>query len=315
MLKKELYSKRNKELKKFDFINYEKLGFEIFIDVIDSNSDIFINILDINIFSKEELGSIGEEFINLYPIESMDWMSWRFYKKSSCSESTKEVMFNIIKRYILKNKDYFWNSSKNTFCSINNYKELLIEKYLKDFYKVGMDILSESLCASEKMLKYTSSYNLSKENIFKAGEDFVRDFKDSAYEFARYKCLLEEKYSIECLDNINIITNNIVNLDKTNKNIELHIIDDISKHYISSHEYIIVNKYVYVNIENKLELRITKILTLNNVLLKEDIRLFDVSNYKKPKKINSNDINIKLMKWIELTKSSGKIRSSEYKIA
>ena len=315
MLKKELYSERNKELKKFDFINYEKLGFEIFMDVIDSNSDIFVNISDINIFSEDELGYIGEEFIKLHPTEAIDWISYCFCRKSSYSESTKEIMFNVVKKYILKNKDYFWNSSKNVFCSIYDYKELLIEKYLENLYKVGMDILSESLCASEKMLKYTSSYNLSKENIFKAGEDFVRNFKDSAYEFAKYKCLLEEKYSIECLDNINIITNNILNLDKTNKNIELHMIDNISKPCIGIHEYIIVNEYVYVNIENKLELRTTKILTLNDVLLKEDIELFDVSNYKKPKKINLNDINIKLIKWIELTKSSNKISSSEYKIA
>ena len=302
-----LYLEENKQIKKIPFINYKEFGVEMLSIFINSYPKAFVYISNTYNVSDNDLYSIAEELISFYPEEAIELLSASFNNKSINSETTIKSICNIVKRNILRNKQYKWDSLKDVFFSITNYEENPMQKYLEDYYRVGMDILSESLCASERMSKHTISYNLSKENMLKAGADFVRYFTDSAYEFAKYKCSVIEKYSNECFDAINIITNNIINLNKEHLNKK--------DKDIKENSYVLVNKSISVNIEKELELRTTKVYTLNNRLIEECRELFDVSDYRNPKKIDLYSINIEILDWIEVTDSQTKVNYSEYKIA
>ena len=312
MINKELYSEKNSSANSFSFINYKEFGLEIVATVVELYPKVFSNISARELFTDSDLCEISNDFISRYPKEAIEWMYCNFNNKTNYSKSTVIAMCNIIKEFMINNKGYILDSSRKIFCHLNQYNEEVVSKYLEDSYRVGMDVLSEVICSSVELLKYASSYNLSKESIFKVGDDFVKNFIDSAKEFAIYKCFDDKKYSIECMDNMSVVISNVLFLAHDNNS---NGVESKSNSTIINPEYVIFNEFTYVNIESEMQLTVKEIRTLENELIDKLIQVLDMSEYSKPKEIELSEEDINKLEWIEITNSVSKMHYSECKIA
>lgn len=311
MNNKELYSEKN-NVNSFRFINYKEFGLEIFATVVELYPKVFSNISVIEPFTDSDLCEIANNFICLYPKEAIEWMYCNFNNKDKYSKSTITAMCNIIKTFMVENKGYILDSSRKIFCTLNQYNNEVISKYLENSYRVGMDILSEVICSSAELLKYAGSCNLSKDSIFKAGNDFVKNFTDSANEFAMYKCFNDKKYSIECMNNMSIVVSNILGLtnDDSSNNVK-----NKSNSIIINPEYVIFKEFTYVNIKSEMKLNVKEIFSLENDLIARCTQVLDISDYNNPKKVELSKEDINNLEWIEINNSVSKMHYSECDIA
>lgn len=114
-------------------------------------------------FDNDEICSIAEDFILNYRDETLNYISYCMDLCDDYEDKTQEVIFEIVKKHIANNKDYYWNKYLNKICPMSNLiSASLVMPVIDEQIRWSFDI--EKDCSIKINLSDGTKYNIVSDN-------------------------------------------------------------------------------------------------------------------------------------------------------